>query len=76
MQTQGKVDEQNSALESLRRAGQRASAALAAAERRHGTERRANTLAAAAPTKPEKLCESIDVSSTVTSRRQESSGAK
>jgi predicted RNase H-like nuclease (RuvC/YqgF family) len=76
-----KVDEQNNALESLRReqdnARKEASAALAAAERRaRQFERRANTLAAAAPAKPEKLCESIDVklNGYIEERQRESSG--
>ena len=61
-----RTDEQNAALEALKReqetARKQASAALAAAERRaRQFERRANTLAAAAPATPEKLCESIDV---------------
>ena len=61
-----RVDEQNAALESLKReqenARKQASAALAAAERRaRQFERRASALATAAPTTPEKLCESIDV---------------
>jgi len=60
-----RVDEQNAALEALKReqdsARKQALAALAAAERRaRQFERRANTLAAAAPATPEKLCESIE----------------
>lgn len=76
-----KVDEQNNALESLRReqdnARKQASAALAAAERRaRQFERRANTLATAGPTTPEKLCESIDVklNTYIEERQRESSG--
>jgi biopolymer transport protein ExbB/TolQ len=76
-----KVDEQNGALESLRRdqenARKQASAALAAAERRaRQFERRANALATAAPTAPEKLCESIDVklNAYIEERQKESSG--
>jgi biopolymer transport protein ExbB/TolQ len=76
-----KVDEQNAALESLKReqdnARKQALAALAAAERRaRQFERRANTLATAAPTTPEKLCESIDVklNTYIEERQKELSG--
>lgn len=76
-----KADEQNAALESLKReqesARKQASAALAAAERRaRQFERRANTLATAAPTAPEKPCESIDVklNAYIEERQRESSG--
>jgi hypothetical protein len=58
-------------------ARKQASAALAAAERRaRQFERRANTLATAAPATPEKLCESIDMklNAYIEERRKESSG--
>jgi biopolymer transport protein ExbB/TolQ len=76
-----KVDEQNAALESLKReqdnARKQASAALAAAERRaRQFERRAKILATAAPMAPEKLCESIDVklNAYIEERQKELSG--
>lgn len=61
-----KVDEQNVALQSVKReqenAHKQASAALAAAERRaRQFERRANALATAEPATPENLCKSIDL---------------
>ncbi len=77
-----KVDEQNAALEALKReqdnARKQALAALAAAERRaRQFERRANTLAAAAPAAPEKLCESIEVklNAYIEERQKESTGS-
>ena len=76
-----KVDEQNAALASVKReqenARKQASAALAAAERRaRQFERRANALAVAAPTAPEKLCESIDVklNAYIEERQKQSTG--
>jgi chromosome segregation ATPase len=77
-----RVDEQNTALEALKReqdnARKQASAALAAAERRaRQFERRANTLATAAPAVPEKLCESIEVklNAYIEERQKESTGS-
>jgi hypothetical protein len=77
-----KVDEQNAALESLKREQEavrkQASVALAAAERRaRQFERRANTLATAAPTAPGKPCESIDVklNAYIEERQKELSGS-
>jgi len=76
------VDAQNAALESLKREQEavrkQASVALAAAERRaRQFERRANTLATAAPAAPEKLCESIDVklNAYIEERQKELSGS-
>ena len=77
-----RADEQNTALEALKReqdnARKQASAALAAAERRaRQFERRANTLATAAPAVPEKLCESIEVklNAYIEERQKESTGS-
>jgi chromosome segregation ATPase len=77
-----RVDEQNTALDALKReqdnARKQALAALAAAERRaRQFERRANTLAAAAPAAPEKLCESIEVklNAYIEERQKESTGS-
>ena len=77
-----KVDEQNAALDSLKREQEavrrQASVALAAAERRaRQFERRANTLATAAPTAPETVCESIDVklNAYIEERQKELSGS-